>query len=58
MDFRILTMRAYSEEDWQKALEFFKRNFTGEIPSLEGILYLIGVRELGKGFRILHGTTS
>lgn len=37
-------------EKWDKILEFFKFNFTdGETIDLDGILFLIGVQELGKG---------
>lgn len=37
-------------EKWDKILEFFKVNFTdGETIDLDGILFLIGVQELGKG---------
>ena len=37
-------------EKWENILEFFKVNFTdGETIDLDGILFLIGVQELGKG---------
>ncbi len=39
------------EIQWKKIEDFFKENFTlGETPSMDTILYLIGVQELGKGF--------
>ncbi len=39
------------DADWQRVMDFFKRNFTsGEEPSLDTVLFLIGVQELGKGF--------
>ena len=36
--------------DWQIILNKFKE-FTGEEPQIDGILFLIGVQELGMGFR-------
>ncbi len=40
------------EQDWDKVLNFFRERFTGgETPSVDTILYLIGVQELGRGFR-------
>ncbi len=45
-------MKNYTSEDWEKVLEFFRNKFTaGETPSIDTILYIIGVQELGKGFR-------
>ncbi len=45
-------MKTYNPEEWEKVLEFFRKNFTaGETPSLDTILYIIGVQELGKGFK-------
>ncbi len=42
----------YSEEDWEKVLEFFKKRFTaGETPGWDTILFLIGVQELGQGIK-------
>ncbi len=39
------------EQDWERIMDFFKQNFTdGQTPTLDTILYLIGVQELGKGF--------
>jgi len=40
------------QDDWQKILDFFARKFTGgEPPSLDTILYLLGVQEVGQGTR-------
>lgn len=37
-------------EKWKSVETFFQQNFTdGEIPTLETMLFLIGVQELGKG---------
>lgn len=38
------------KENWNKIEQFFKENFTeGESIDLDGMLFLIGVQELGKG---------
>ena len=34
------------DKDWEKIMEFFRRRFTaGETPTLDTVLFLIGVRE-------------
>jgi len=38
------------EKDWQKILSYFTEQF-GEEPSMESILYIIGINELGRGAR-------
>lgn len=38
------------EQRWQAVLDFIKTNF-GKTPDLNGILFIIGVQELGKGFQ-------
>lgn len=38
------------EKDWQEAIHFFEARFGPDLD-LEGILFIIGVQELGKGFR-------
>ncbi len=42
----------YSDRDWEKVLDFFKKRFTaGETPAWDTILFLIGIQELGQGIR-------
>ena len=44
--------QTYRKEDWDKVIDFFDRNFrTGPSPSMHEIFYLIGVQELGQGFK-------
>jgi len=38
-----------NQTDWEKVIDFFKEKFTdGQEPEMDTILFLIGVRELGK----------
>jgi hypothetical protein len=37
--------------EWKKVEAFFTQLTDGKTPDLNGILFLIGVQELGKGFR-------
>ncbi len=37
------------EENWQKILTFFKQTIGKKPADLKGVLFLIGVQELGKG---------
>ena len=43
----------YSENDWLEAKLKFERIFGGGIE-MDGILFLIGVQELGQGFKIFE----
>lgn len=43
-------MDIYKEEDWEAAKQKFEKIF-GEGIEMDGFLYLIGVQELGQGFR-------
>jgi hypothetical protein len=36
------------ENDWKKVREFFRENFN-KLPDMNSVLFMIGVRELGKG---------
>jgi hypothetical protein len=36
------------ESDWKKVREFFRENFN-KLPDMNSVLFMIGVRELGKG---------
>lgn len=39
-------------EIWSKIVDFFKNNFScEEIPDLDVMIFLIGVQELGKGYK-------
>lgn len=41
------------KEDWDKIVQFLSVKFAdGDILNLEGIIYLIGVQELGKGSQV------
>ncbi|MFT4752535.1 MAG: hypothetical protein ACI85Q_000067 [Salibacteraceae bacterium] len=46
-------MTDYTEEEWQEAKSKFESIF-GEGLEMDGILFLIGVQELGKGFRVFE----
>jgi hypothetical protein len=37
------------EKNWQQILDFFKSDL-GEKPDLQGVIFLIGIQELGKGY--------
>lgn len=40
------------KEKWTAIQDFFKTHFTDtEIPDVEGMLFLIGVQELGQGYK-------
>jgi hypothetical protein len=43
----------YSENDWVEAKLKFERVFGGGIE-MDGVLFLIGVQELGQGFKIFE----
>ncbi len=36
---------------WTQIEDFFKERFTGETPDLDTIIFLIGLQELGMGYR-------
>ncbi|GAB4333372.1 MAG: hypothetical protein OHK0038_09430 [Flammeovirgaceae bacterium] len=36
------------ENDWKKVREFFRENFN-KLPDINSVIFMIGVRELGKG---------
>lgn len=37
------------EENWKKILEFLKQSFGKKPSDLKGVLFLIGIQELGRG---------
>ena len=43
-------MNVETKDKWQQVLHYFEEKFGGGLE-LEGILFLIGVQELGKGFQ-------
>src|SRR5690606_30006503 len=48
--FTIFKKKMTEVDKWNQVIKFFKENFTdGEALDLDGILFLIGVQELGKG---------
>ena len=46
-------MSNYSLEEWNQTVAFFEERF-GEGIELDGILFVIGVHELGQGFKIFE----
>ena len=46
-------MNGYTEEDWLTALGKFESIF-GEGLEMDGLLFLIGVQELGQGFKVFE----